>query len=552
MLNRPNLVLNKVFLSTIRRLIFVFTAVCLAACACAERLLLVPLDSRPAAGQFAQMIAHMADVDLRLPEYNSLGRFTTPGSPSEILDWLQNQDYSDIKAVVVSADMIAYGGLIASRTDATSPQLAFERLRKLARIRAEHPEVKFYVFSSIMRLYPTATKQANAWRMQLGRLEELQSRYKIDKDPKFATEIKRLRAVVPAAEVKRYDRTRTRNLEVCAQLIHMVKGGDFDYLAFGQDDARLYGPHVWETQRLKEIVKEDDVEGQVYFCEGIDQHSNVLLSRALLRRNDWKPKIKIVYSDDLGRNMYANFECKTIEKSLRDQIVASGAEPAAPGGDYDYALYVNTPRRRPDQFDNFIAQLGNEMDQGFPVAVADINLANDGTADPQLFSYLSKDDRMTKLLAFAGWNTAGNTMGTAIPAANIYLLSRRINADPLERELARREFLLHRFVNDYAYHRFVRPQAYSMIDASHSASREETYGETFKEVNAFVREDVYKYLEYYWHKEFEGKRFFAGTQEYELSSLSNIKIFLPWPRAYEVRLEFQLHAQPVTVADSRR
>nr|HWA82565.1 hypothetical protein [Fimbriimonadaceae bacterium] len=91
--------------------------------------------------------------------------------------------------------------------------------------------------------------------------------------------------------------------------------------------------------------------------------------------------------------------------------------------------------------------------------------------------------------------------------------------------------------------------AYSMIDASHSASREETYGETFKEVNNFVKGDVYKYLEYYWHEEFEGKRFYAGNQEYELSSLSNIKIFLPWPRAYEVRLEFQLHAQPVVSAD---
>ena len=140
-------------------------------------------------------------------------------------------------------------------------------------------------------------------------------------------------------------------------------------------------------------------------------------------------------------------------------------------------------------------------------------------------------------------------MGTAIPAANIYLLSRRLNVDPLERELARREFLLHRFVNDYAYHKFVRPQAYQMIDASHTSSREETYGETFKEVNDFVRTDVYRYLEYYFHEEFEGKRFFAGTTEYELSGLSNIKIFLPWPRAYEVRLEFQLHAEPVAAAE---
>lgn len=521
-------------------------------CACmvrAERILLVPLDSRPAAGQFAQMMAHIANVDVMLPEYSTLGRFTTPGNPGAILNWLQNQNYKDVRAVVVSTDMIAYGGLIASRTGDIPKKVALERLQKLARIRAQHPEVRFYLFSAIMRLVPTATKKTAPWRIQLGRFEELRSRYKADKSPAILANMNSVLPEVPPAELKRYEQTRERNLEISAELIRMVAREQFDYLAFGQDDARPYGPHVWETQRLKEISAQNDVEGKVYFCEGIDQHSNVLLSRALMKRHDWKPKIKIVYADENGRNMFATFESKTIEQSLKDQILASGAEPAKDDGAYDFALYVNTPNRRPDRFKTFVEDLTNEIDQGLPVAVADINLARDGTADPELFSFLSQNDRMTKLLSFAGWNTAGNSMGTAIPAANIYLLSRRLNNDPLEREISRREFLLHRFVNDYAYHKFVRPQAYSMIDASSTATREETYGQTFKAVDDFVRGDVYKYLEYYWHEEFEGKRFYAGNREYELSGLSNIRIFLPWPRAYEVRLEFQLHAQPVAVAD---
>lgn len=531
-----------------RRLVAPLLILCVAGAADAEKILLVPLDSRPAAGQFAQMIARMANVDVRLPEYSTLGRFTTPGSPAAILNWLQNQDFRNVRAVVVSADMVAYGGLIASRTDESTKAQALARLQKLARIRAQHPEVRFYVFASIMRLDPTATKRTSGWRLKLGRYEELKGRIKADTDPRLVAEMNTLLPQIPAKEIKRYEQTRQRNLEIDAELVRMVARDQFDYLAFGQDDARLHGPHVWETSRLREIAQQEDVEGQTTFCEGIDQHSNVLLSRALLKRHDWKPRIKIVYSDPDGRNKFASFESKTIEKSLRDQIIASGAEPVEADGTYDYALYVNTPNRRPDRFAQFIEDLTGEMDQGFPVAVADINLANDGTADPALFTFLCQNDRMTKLLSFAGWNTAGNTMGTAIPAANIYLLSRRLNGDALERELARREFLLHRFVNDYAYHKFVRPQAYSMIDASHAATREETYGTTYQQVNQFVRDDVYKYLEYYWHEEFEGKRFFAGTTQYELSGLSNVKIFLPWPRAYEVRLEFQLHAQPIAAA----
>ncbi len=185
--------------------------------------------------------------------------------------------------------------------------------------------------------------------------------------------------------------------------------------------------------------------------------------------------------------------------------------------------------------------LGNYI----PVAVADIDLAKDGTSDPELFDGLMTNSRMTKLLSYAGWNTAGNTMGTSIPCANVYLLSRRIQRDALKRELSLREFLLHRFVNDYQYHKFTRPQAYKMIDSFPRASREETYGEEFSAVNDFVREDVERRLQETFSSQFMGKRFYVGARQYEIDGMNSIKVFLPWPRAYEVRIEFRISAKPV-------
>jgi len=67
---------------------------------------------------------------------------------------VKSQDFSEVTAVVVSADMIAYGGLIASRTNDTPYDLAQRRIRALEDIRKAVPKVKFYVFSSITRLYP--------------------------------------------------------------------------------------------------------------------------------------------------------------------------------------------------------------------------------------------------------------------------------------------------------------------------------------------------------------------------------------------------------------
>ncbi len=510
------------------------------------RVLLVPLDSRPAAGQFAYMMGRMASVDVKLPPYGSLGRFTSPGSPAAILDWLETQDYRTVDAVVVSTDMIAYGGLIASRIDDTSKSQAFYRLQRLAAIRRRHPGVRFYLFTAIMRLAPTATRATAGWRLNLAKYEEMRDMYARTGSKAAQQSVQGLQAKLPSTEIARYETARARNYEVEHQLLIMMGHGDFDYLLFGQDDAKPYGPHVQETIYLKKTAEHLQVEEKVSFAEGIDQQANILLSRALLAKNNWSPTIRIVWSDEDGKDKIAPYETKPLIESLRGQISTSGARLAAEGGEYDFTLYVNVPARREEPFREFVQNLTSEVDQGFPVGVADVDIGKDGTADPELFAALYDQGRMPKLLAYAGWNTAGNTLGTTIPASNIYLLARKLNQNPLQREIAQREFLLHRFVNDYAYHKFTRPKAYALIDASPRASREETYGEAFQEIDQFVRSDLAQYLQEFWTQDFEGKRFFAGQKEYQLTALTDQRVFLPWPRAYEVRLEFRIRAEPVT------
>ena len=511
----------------------------------ADRVLLIPLDSRPAAGQFAQMIGAMADVDVRLPPYATLGRFTSPGSPDRVLDWLEAQQLGHTDALVVSADMIAYGGLIESRVNSVTYELALSRLQRLVSIIRKWPNLKVYAYTAVMRLSPTSFKANARYRIKLARAEELRDRYRRNRSTALLGTIRALDSQIPQAVYANYRAARKRDHEIQRQLLKMTAGGAFDYLVVGQDDARPYGPHVAETQALRALTAQLSIGGRVYFCEGIDQHSNVLVSRALLKKAGWTPRVRVVYSDPLGKTKFANYESKPIEKSLEDQLLASGARPALPGESYDYSLYLNTPKPRKEPFDEFLRDLKEEVDQGLPVCVADINLAGDGTSDPDLFAALWDRERMMRVLGFAGWNTAGNSMGTAIPASNVYLLARRLRVDPLAREIAQREFLLHRYVNDFAYHKFVRPLAYALIDSERNASRDETYGLEFIEVNEFVKKDLEKYLDRYFNDQFLGQRFFVDAKQYAFSGISDIKIFLPWPRAFEVRLEFHLRAQQV-------
>src|SRR3954470_4249323 len=137
------------------RLLAAFLLLLAALSAQAERILLIPLDSRPAAGQFAQMIAKTAGVDVELPPIETLGKFTIPGQSDRILDWLERQDLSDVSAVVASTDMVCYGGLIASRVNRVTIDVALQRARRLSRVVRTAPHVRLYAFASTMRLFPT-------------------------------------------------------------------------------------------------------------------------------------------------------------------------------------------------------------------------------------------------------------------------------------------------------------------------------------------------------------------------------------------------------------
>lgn len=509
-----------------------------------ERVLLIPIDDRPAATQFAQMIGDIAGVKVDVPPPHLLGRFTRPGRPDEILHWMRQTDIRQYDAVIVSTDMIAYGGLIASRTDRSSYNLARKRLDALVAIRQTAPQVPFYAFSAIMRIAPTATAETRPWRSQLAQFVTLREQIKTQPQPAMVDKMERLRAQIPPAAITRYDATRVRNRQIQRDLIQWVRAGTFTHLVLGQDDAAAAGPHVPDRNALNTIVSGLGLNSRVQFCAGIDQISNNLVSLVMLRAAQWSPRVRVVYSDPQGGRKIAAYEAESLADSLVDQVATSGAQLESRDSGYDYTLFLNTPEPEPRAFSAFIRDLQAELDQGFPVAVADTNLGWTGTADPNLFDAITDDQRSGRLLGYAGWNTAGNTMGTTIPAANAYMLARRRQSDALAREIAMRRFLLHRLVNDFYYHRYVRPEAYRLIEQLQNGVRDEVEPQNLEKVDAFVRDGLKEKLEKFFRDQMLARPFTVGNRRYLLTGLNNVRVSLPWPRAYEVFIEFDLVVRP--------
>lgn len=513
----------------------------------AHRILLIPVDDRPAVSHFAGMIGDIAGYDVITPPKEILGKFKQPGSPTAILAWLAKQDLGSFDAVIASADMVAYGGLIASRTDRSSESLAKSRLRELWKIRKGSHETPFYVFSTLTRIAPTAVAENRTWRQDLYYWATYREQYRLYNDPEAKRKMDVYASRVPQLERERYDAVRARNVAIQTELIKMTYHGAFNQLTFGQDDAAPVGPHTREIASLNKEIDRLKLRGQTQFCMGIDQISNCLVSRAICDLDHWSPTVAIRTADTKGLDQIAAYESEPIRESLKDQIETSGATVTDNPDKADYVLYLNTPKRDGIQFDAFVKEMSASIDAGKRIAVADTNLGWSGTADPELFDSLTAKRQGPQLVSYAGWNTAGNTMGTTIPAANAYLLALRSKVDGLRRETAARKFVLHRLVTDYFYNRYVRPEAYRMIEQMQNGDREEILSaENEAKVEAFVKQDMADRLQKTFNEQMVANPFKADGHTYAVIGLDNIVVELPWPRAYEVHIDFNLVVREVS------
>lgn len=508
------------------RPILLFLALCFAALARSEQVILIPADDRPACTQFVQMVGAMDDIDVIIPPAEIIGKFTTPGDPDKILDWVAKQDLDKCVGVILSADMLCYGGLVASRVHKTTLEQAQKRLDRLFQIKRAHPKTKFLAFSAIMRLNATATAENASWRDALRHF--------------IVQPNAESRSKVPAGVIEDYFAARKRDVQIQKKLIDLAARSTLRFLALGQDDTTVNGPHLNEVQELKQYASAKSANARVKYIQGVDQVALVLLSRLLLERDAYKPRVQVVYADPAARSKVAIYEAVPLARSLADQLETSGSVVVPADETCDYVLYINTPGSTNQQAANLVQKIRQQVGTGLYAALADANLGDNGRADERLFRGLSENREAGGLLSYAAWNTAANTFGTTVPAANIALLAEQNKVDPLKRVPARLKFLVHRLANDFGFNTMTRSQGYALLGANPTTSRDETYGPELKEVEKFVQQDLARRVRQIEFDFVKGQKFNVGEKWYMFGTVENIGIELPWPRLFETKLDFDL------------
>lgn len=491
-------------------------------------LVFVPLDDRPATAQFPRLIARIAGVRLLEPPAAMLGNYLTPGDPEALERWLAATPVTT-QAFVVSNDMMAYGGLVASRIPATDAQTALARLAGLASVRAHHSLGAFTVFGTIMRLAPTgvpAIGPAASFPFAGDVWPKIDAYANLPEPPQTAEQIAeaaRLREELgPALDA--YLATRARDFAIDLDLLRDDAAGTFDRVVLGQDDAGPVGLHIRDLAALRAYATQEMPYGRWSIEPGTDELGMVYVAYALVRQAGLVPRVRVIYSRADGGSVQDPLEFAPIATTIGDVIRSSGGVEAAPGTPADVDLYVHVPETDDADEARFVDAIARDP---YRAAVADLSFlhANDLPVQRKLMDELIVRGVAGSVDAFASWNTAANTVGTVIPEAFAVLAGRRMNEYDAD---AHRTFTYMRYLDDVLFQKVVRPK----LDADLSAAgiKDHTYllpdvaARTAAENDALLRPLAYDLL----------AKIDPGYR------IDRLAITLPWNRTFETEIRVRL------------
>jgi hypothetical protein len=414
----------------------------------------VPIDDRPVTSQLPVMLGRIAGVAVDAPPRALQGHFLQAGRSDALIAWLNEEAAKpQTDSFVISADMLAYGGLSASRVPGADYAAAESRLRELAHLRARRPRAWIGAFGTIMRLAPTGIPTGTAYFAPYPVWQYLQDYANLHDPPLPSEEVQaqQLRELIGEQTFDAYIATRARNLAVDRLLLKLTANGTIDRLVLGQDDAGPVGLHVRDLQTLQADLASLGLEGRASIEPGADELGMALVAHALARTAKWTPHIAVHYSMPSGASYQDPIEYAPISTAIDALVGLSGG--AADDDHPDIALYVRVPNTTEAANEAFAAAMAADVSAGRSVALADLSYLKSYPDQAAFAQRILASGLASKLDAYSSWNTNANTVGTALAEAIAVGAGRRMRTYD---DLAHRTFTFTMFLDDYAFHDFVR------------------------------------------------------------------------------------------------
>ncbi|MBM6726813.1 DUF4127 family protein [Megamonas funiformis] len=502
-----------------------------------KTIIFVPHDNRPIS--FKQTADNIRDLgyEVLTPPEELLGNRENPyAKPEELSKWvIENAKKAD--AAVISSDSMVYGSLVASRKHNLSEDVVLSRVHNFEKIHQANPNMKLYVFGSIMRTPQTSeasgSEDANYYAQygtDIARYTALTD--KLEQDGLTHKERKQLQQYeqkIPKAALDDWLSRRQGNFLVSKNLIDLARNDVITYLALGCDDNAKYSQTNKERRALDNYGS-DLGELKYQSVAGIDEIGYVLLTRAVNNLQGDIPFVSVHYAKGTGENTIPAYSNEPIKNSIATHIKMAGGMKVNSDKRADLVFMVNTnfdgTTGAANDLNNvyipneniidFVNMVDEAVQANKKVGIGDITFGN-GSDNALMFSLYGKN-LLDKLNAYSGWNTPTNSTG--------YALAMGMGANYTDR-VGILKMLEVRYLDDWLYQANIRQAVANRLN---SMPGEGDYGNTKTRTlpaEKLATEALQKMIADYGLEKFEGQSYVADAQ-----------IRFPWQRMFEADIIF--------------
>ncbi|WP_215144743.1 DUF4127 family protein [Exiguobacterium qingdaonense] len=496
------------------------------------KIVYVPIDERPCNVDVVKRIVGVTDeVELLTPPEQLYGYKKQAADKMGMREWVRR--VKDCDALVLSADMLCYGGLLPSRLHHMTEGDGDVFIEWMRTLRKE-TKAPIYVATMIMRTpkYSSDDEEpdyygrfgADIYRRSW--LHDREGRDGLIEEER--DELAYLNELIPTEYVIDYETRRAFNRSINEAMIQLVEEGVIERLFIPQDDSAEYGYTSIDQTNVLRQIQERRVLTNVHMYPGADEVGATMVARAFLDQQGTRLRVYPIWSSALGPTLIPMYEDRPFVESMYAHLDAVGLQLVETMEDADLVLAYNVPgRTMQESWDQhkrdvtytsfrhmrqFVTKMGDALAQGKRVIVADSAYANGG--DQELIMWMDDCNLLEKLDSYKGWNTNGNTLGTT--------LAQGVFAKVGDRERIRANVLYH-LLDDFVYQAKVRMAMTDAVLPEYGAN----YFDLNDQAEAISRERDSLMTEVGRHVI---RHAFKEAWTFHTSA--------PWNRMFECRLEF--------------
>jgi len=496
-------------------------------------ILTVPLDSRPPCTDFTTELGHLAGFNVILPPASLLDKYEIPAQEQALADWLKG-NLPENQGAVIAIDLLAHGGLLNSRLQPLPGPKASSILAFLQKLKQDNVDKFIYVYSIIPRLLVSDQILPDSWyQWHLMRWAILMDK-KIQGTAYDQTQYKELQAEIPSEIKWKYVKLYKENAVFNKKLTDLAAKENFTDLVIGQDDAQPFGLPNHNRRDIAKYIATLPSKNSFHVTQGADELGSLAIARIFVQHSNYKPKIYVEYGTDTTAKMILPFVPLTLQEIVADKVKLVNGSLVTDKDSADFILFIHCGDNSHLDY-NAIANKVKTLMLEKPLALVDLTMDFEG-AEALLPHLIANNTPLVQLTAYDGWNTASNSIGTALAQATIF--TGRIKNLPAENLPAlyaeNLKFNCARFLDDWAYQKLIRHKISLFSDYNGIDINATTPYTNF--VEGYINRELTIYNNLLLITNLRRYPFYKDADSsYYLQNLA-FQATLPWERTFEIRL----------------